>query len=228
MATITLDIKSELPKAIRWTDTMTKQLPFAISQALNSTAFDARKSINASTRQYFDNPTRFIQNAYLVQKSTKRTLTAIVFPEAKRQPYLLRNITGGRRGSKPFEAKLDSASSGAIQSGSKLVPVGIKRNAQGNVSLAALKRLTGQIGPTGRNSVFIRRIATGSSATGTTSRRARARIFRPRSLTNSERTLAILARREASFSDFGVAEVFAHVPASHGWSVANNALPSPI
>jgi len=155
MATITLDIKSELPKVVRWTDTMTKQLPFAISQALNSTAFDARKSINASTRQYFDNPTRFIQNAYLVQKSTKRTLTAIVFPEAKRQPYLLRNITGGRRGSKPFEAKLVSASSGAIQSGSKLVPVGIKRNAQGNVSLAALKRLTGQIGPTGRNSVFI-------------------------------------------------------------------------
>ena len=25
MATITLDIKSELPKAIRWTDAMTKQ-----------------------------------------------------------------------------------------------------------------------------------------------------------------------------------------------------------
>ena len=155
MANLTLDIKSELPKAIRWTDQMTKQLPFAISQALNATAFDARTSINASTRQYFDNPTRFIQNAYRVEKSTKRTLTAIVFPEAKRQPYLLRNITGGRRGSKPFEAKLVGASSGAMQTGSKLVPVGIKRNAQGNVSLAALKRLTGQIGPTGRNSVFI-------------------------------------------------------------------------
>jgi hypothetical protein len=155
MATITLDIQSELPKAIRWTDTMTKQLPFAISQALNSTAFDARTSINASTRQYFDNPTRFIQNAYRVEKSTKRTLTAILFPEAKRQPYLLRNITGGQRGTKPFEAKLIAASSGAIQSGAKLVPVGLKRNAQGNVSLATLKRITRQIGPTGRNSVFI-------------------------------------------------------------------------
>jgi hypothetical protein len=155
MASISLDIRSELPKAIRWTDQMTKQLPFAISQALNSTAFDARKSINASTRQYFDRPTTFIQNAYRVDKSNKRSLVATIFPEAKRQPYLLRNITGGRRGTKPFEAKLVAASSGAIQRGSKLVPVGIKRNAQGNVSLAALKRLTGQIGTTGRNSVFI-------------------------------------------------------------------------
>ena len=63
MATLSVDISSELPKAIRWTDQMTKQLPFAVSQALNATAFDARKSINAATRQYFDRPTRFIQNA---------------------------------------------------------------------------------------------------------------------------------------------------------------------
>ena len=59
MANLTLDIKSELPKAIRWTDQMTKQLPFAISQALNATAFDARVAINSSTRQYFDKPNRF-------------------------------------------------------------------------------------------------------------------------------------------------------------------------
>ena len=50
MASITLDIKSELPKAIRWTDTMTKQLPFAISQALNATAFDMRTAMNGATR----------------------------------------------------------------------------------------------------------------------------------------------------------------------------------
>ena len=37
MATIKIDLKSELPSAIRWTDAMTKQLPFATSQALNST-----------------------------------------------------------------------------------------------------------------------------------------------------------------------------------------------
>ena len=51
MATITLDIKSELPKAIRWTDAMTKQLPFAISQALNSTGFSIRKIGRASCRE---------------------------------------------------------------------------------------------------------------------------------------------------------------------------------
>ncbi len=43
MTTIRLDIKSELPTAIRWTDTMTKQLPFAISQALNSVGFDGNQ-----------------------------------------------------------------------------------------------------------------------------------------------------------------------------------------
>lgn len=153
--TLSIDLTQDLGRVEAWSATLKKQFPFAASQALNATAFDARKSINASTRQYFDRPTTFIQNAYRVEKSTKRTLTAIVFPEAKRQPYLLRNITGGQRGSKPFEAKLIGASSGAIESGSKLLPVGLKRNAQGNVSLAALKRLTGQIGPTGRNSVFI-------------------------------------------------------------------------
>ena len=72
MATLTLDIRSELPKAIRWTDAMTKQLPFAISQALNRTAFDARTSLGGATRQYFDRPTTFIQNGWRVEKSKNR------------------------------------------------------------------------------------------------------------------------------------------------------------
>jgi hypothetical protein len=33
---ITLDIKSELPTAIKWTNEHTKQLPFSISQAMNA------------------------------------------------------------------------------------------------------------------------------------------------------------------------------------------------
>ena len=56
MATITLDIKSELPKAIRWTDTMTKQLPFAISQALNSTGFDIRRSLKGCIPSILQQP----------------------------------------------------------------------------------------------------------------------------------------------------------------------------
>jgi hypothetical protein len=155
MTTLRLSLDSELPKMQRWTAAMTNQLPFATSQALNSTAFDARKAINGATRQYFDRPTPFIQNAYRVQRSTKRSLVAIVFPEAKREPYLRRNVTGGQRGTKPFEAKYLAEASRSVSRGSKLIPAAIRRNAQGNVSLAALRRISGQVATNGRNSVFI-------------------------------------------------------------------------
>lgn len=155
MATISLDIRSELPKAIRWTDTMTRQLPFAISQALNSTGFDIRTALKGASRQYLDKPTPFVQNAWRVAKSNKRNLLVTIFPEAKREPYLRANITGGRRGIKPFEAKFLGQASSAIDSDSKLIPAVIRRNAAGNVSLAALKRITAQIGATGPNGVFV-------------------------------------------------------------------------
>lgn len=155
MATLTLDIQSELPKAIRWTDAMTKQLPFAISQALNSTGFSIRDSLKGASRQYFDQPTTFIQNAWRVDKSSKRSLVVTIFPEAKREPYLRANITGGRRGTKPFEAKYLGEATSAIPRGSKLIPAAVRRNAQGNVSLAALKRISQQIGQSGRNGVFV-------------------------------------------------------------------------
>ncbi len=155
MATITLDIQSELPKAIRWTDTMTKQLPFAISQALNSTAFDVRTALGGATRQYFDRPTPFIQRGWRVEKSNKRNLIATVLPEAKREPYLRANITGGQRGTKPFEGRFLSQASGSLPGGSKLIPAAIRRNAQGNVSLAALRRISAQVGAKGRGSVFV-------------------------------------------------------------------------
>jgi hypothetical protein len=108
MASITLNIKSELPKAIRWTDTMTKQLPFAISQALNKTAFDMRDAMNGATRQYFKNPVPFTQRAFLVNKSNKRDLTAKVYAERRRARYLRTLISGGVRGQKPVERVVQS------------------------------------------------------------------------------------------------------------------------
>lgn len=176
MATITLDIKSELPKAIRWTDTMTRQLPFAISQALNSTGFSIRDSLKGASRQYFDNPTPFVQNAWRVDKSNKRSLAVTIFPEAKREPYLRANIKGGRRGIKPFEAKYLGQASSAIPSGSKLIPAAIRRNAQGNVSLAALRRISQQVGQPGRNGVFIGTPKGGDRPPGVYQRAARGRL----------------------------------------------------
>jgi hypothetical protein len=155
MASITLNIRNELPKAVRWTDAMTKQLPFSISQALNATGFDARKSLNGATRQYFDRPTKFIQKSFLVRKSTKRNLIVEVYPDAKRKPYIGRNITGGTRGQKPFELRYQSLTTGNLPQGNALIPAAIRTNANGNVSLATIKRISRQVATKGSNSVFI-------------------------------------------------------------------------
>ncbi len=144
MTTITLNIKSELPKVIKWTDTMTKQLPFAISQALNSTGFDMRKSLNSATRQYFDRPAPFTQRAFIVQKGSKRNLEVTVLANKRQNLYLRTQVTGGPRNQKGFEKKFLSniISTQSIPSNTQLVPTSlVKLNAQGNVSLATIKRI---------------------------------------------------------------------------------------
>jgi hypothetical protein len=162
MATITLDIKSELPKAIRWTDTMTKQLPFAISQALNSTAFDARSALNGATRQYFDRPNRFTQSAFLAAKSTKRTLEATVYANDQqgrdRARYLRFGIAGGTRPQKGFERKFLGSIVGTrtIPVGAQLQPTSlVKRDASGGVSLATIKRIQKGLTGNARGGFFI-------------------------------------------------------------------------
>ena len=183
MATITLDIKSELPKAIRWTDAMTKQLPFAISQALNSTAFDARTSINSSTRQYFDRPNRFTQTAFLAAKSTKRTLEATVYANDQkgrdRARYLRFGIAGGTRPQKGFERKFLAEVVGTqrIPSGAQLVPTAlVKRDGSGGVSLATIKRIQKGLTGNARGGFFIG-TPKGSNRPAGIYRRSREQLF---------------------------------------------------
>lgn len=161
MATLSLDIRSELPRLIIWSAVAQKQLPFATSQALNATAFDARTAINASTRQFFDNPSRFTQTAFFVQRSTKRNLEAIVFAEAARGKdrarYLKFGIQGGQRNQKGFERKFLAEVVGTrrIPDGSQLVPTSlVKTNAQGNVSLATIKRIQKGLATKGTGTFF--------------------------------------------------------------------------
>ena len=141
---------------------MTKQLPFAVSQALNSTAFDARKSINSSTKQYFDRPNRFTQTAFLAGKSTKRNLEATVFANNKqgrdRARYLRFGIAGGTRPQKGFERKFlaEVVGTRTIPSNAQLVPTSlVKRDASGNVSLATIKRIQKGLTTPSRNGFFV-------------------------------------------------------------------------
>ena len=162
MATITLDIQSELPKAIRWTDAMTKQLPFAISQALNASAFDARSALNGSTRQYFDRPNRFTQSAFLVQKTNKRELEAIVYANAQqgrdRARYLRYGIQGGERRQKGFEKKFlaEIVGTRTVPATAQLVPTSlVKLDGSGNVSLSTIKRIQKGLSGKARGGFFI-------------------------------------------------------------------------
>jgi hypothetical protein len=162
MATITLDIQSELPKAIRWTDTMTKQLPFAISQALNASAFDVRTALGGATRQYFDKPNRFTQSAFLVKKTNKRELEALVFANDQqgrdRARYLRFGITGGTRPQKGFERKFlaEVVGTRSIPAGAQLQPTSlVRRDASGNVSLSTIKRIQKGLSGNARGGFFV-------------------------------------------------------------------------
>lgn len=155
MATITLDIKSELPKALLWSSTLANQLPFAISQALNQTAFDVRTAINADTTRFFDRPNRFTQTAFLYQRSTKQNLQVTVYANADhgrdRARYLQYGIEGGVRRQKGFEKKFlaEVAATAQIPAGAELLPTRlVKLDSSGNVSLATIKRI--QVGLQGK------------------------------------------------------------------------------
>lgn len=142
---IGLSVKSEADAAAKFVGAMAKQMRFAASMALNDTAFDARTSINDSTKQYLDNPVPFTQKAYRVEKSTKATLSAVVYPEAQRRRYLRFAVHGGDRPQKGFELKFlaDVAASGAIPPGAQFTPTSlVKLTPQGNVSLQTIKRIS--------------------------------------------------------------------------------------
>jgi len=162
MATVTLDIQSTLPLATRWVQGMERQLPFAVSVALNASAFDARTAINSSTTRYFNAPTRFTQNAFFVQRSTKQNLEAIVFAEAgkgrDRARYLRYGIDGGARRQKGFERKFLSevVGTGRIPTNAQLAPTSlVTLDSSGNVSLATIKRIQKGLSGNQRGGFFV-------------------------------------------------------------------------
>jgi hypothetical protein len=139
-ASIALDLNTDIGKAANWSAALVKQLPFAISKSLNDTAFDAKTSLSRATRQYFDKPTPFTQKGFGVDKSSKANLQVIIGVENKRARYLRTQITGGTRGTKPFESRLGQG---------RLVPgAGVRLNASGNITLAAIKKISAGIGTT--------------------------------------------------------------------------------
>ena len=159
---ISLTIDQDLSKATAWTKAVQKQLPFATSVALNNVAFDARKAINAGTKGAFHVPVKFTQNAFLVQKSKKKSLAAFVYAQDKagkdRARYLRFGIQGGSRPQKGMDAYFANAvpNDGTIPSGAYFMPTSlVKTNASGNVTQATLRRISKGISGDPRGGFFI-------------------------------------------------------------------------
>jgi hypothetical protein len=159
---ISLTIDQDLSRATAWTKAVQKQLPFATSVALNNVAFDARKAINAGTKGAFHVPVKFTQNAFLVQKSKKRSLAAFVYAQDKagkdRARYLRFGIAGGTRPQKGLDVYFEKAvpNDGTIPAGAYFMPTSlVKTNASGNVTQATLRRISKGISGNPRGGFFI-------------------------------------------------------------------------
>ena len=158
MASLNIAITSDLDKAARYAGAMAKQMRYAASVALNNTAFDARGSVNSATKQYLQQPVPFTQNAYRVEKATKATLSAVVYPEAKRRRYLRFAVHGGERPQKGFERKFlgEVVASGQIPAGAQFMPTSlVKLTAAGNVSLATIRSISRGLSGSARGGFFV-------------------------------------------------------------------------
>lgn len=123
-----------------------KQTAFATSQTINTMAFGSKKDIDTQIKQRIDRPTRFIQRAIEVDKSTRATLKATVKVGTRqnRSALLGHLFTGGTRRGKPYEGALRGM--GVLPRGMYTVPgEGAPINAFGNIRKAFLNKLINQL-----------------------------------------------------------------------------------
>lgn len=91
-----VSVKPEVKKAKKQlTRIQKKQIPYALSTALNDVAFDARPAEQNAQRQYIDRPTPYTQKGFKVTKSTKKTLVARIEVPEQRWKYLQKQVHGG-------------------------------------------------------------------------------------------------------------------------------------
>lgn len=131
-----------------------EQHPFAMSMALNATAFGVRQDLQADMRRVFDNPVKWTLGGVRYSKATKKALTATVFiaedggkgiAPAK---YLLAQVEGGQRRAKRMERALQAK--GLLPAGWYAVPSrDLALDANGNVKGGLVTRILSQLGAFG-------------------------------------------------------------------------------
>ena len=163
-----LDVRSNLPQGIKWTNAHTKELPFSIAQALTATSKglasipeSQNKSIISDLRrlakQKLDRPTKGIQDGWFATTARKTDLKTVIKPKGKftgrdggikgwnRSRYFVGNIKGGDRPSKWIE--LEARQLGTLPSNVDLVPThNIDRDRFGNPKRGQVKTLFKNVG----------------------------------------------------------------------------------
>lgn len=89
---ITTNVK-EITKGLSELDK--KQIPFAISKALNDTAFQAKDALVAQMKKKLDNPTPFTLRAVKIKKATKYRQYAFIYINDTQAKYLENMFFGG-------------------------------------------------------------------------------------------------------------------------------------
>tara|TARA_Y100000401_G_scaffold44031_1_gene33672 strand:- start:57 stop:779 length:723 start_codon:yes stop_codon:yes gene_type:complete len=169
---VRLNIKSELPQAIKWTNMHTKQLPFSIAQAINASvqgskfiAGSKQKSalnrLAGASRRYLDRPKPQTQKGFRATVARKATLTSVIM--TKDRPfnmgrYIDQNIFGGNRLPKYDALFVKHNTATNIPGNSILVPTqAVKRDKYGNITKSTINKIYSAIG-TGKhkgNNIFV-------------------------------------------------------------------------
>ena len=181
---IKLDIKSELPTAIKWTNEHTKQLSFSVASAMNAAVQGSKFIPNSKQRSalqalannastYIDRPKKSTEKGWRATRANKRNLSTTILPKDRpynQQRYLGGSATGGGRAPKDFGiALMKHPLARNMPSGARLVPTpAMKLDKYGNVSKAQINKLFDQANTTHyqSKSVFIGKPQGGSRPPG--------------------------------------------------------------
>ncbi|GHE03750.1 hypothetical protein U879_05690 [Defluviimonas sp. 20V17] len=78
-------------------DMARRQIPFAVSVAINRTLGDVKKNAEKRLRRAFGNPTPFTLRAFRMKRSSKRRLSGAVYAQKTQAEYLRFAEEGGNR-----------------------------------------------------------------------------------------------------------------------------------
>ena len=181
---IRLDIKSELPQAVKWTNQHTKQLQYSIAEAINASVQGSNKIpsskqksalhvLAVKSRRYLDRPKKQTQKGFRATVARKATLTSVI-TTANERPYNMgryidQNIFGGDRKQKYDALFVKHSTATNIPGNSVLVPTqAVKRDKYGNITKSTINKIITAVGTKNvkGNNIFIGKPTGGNRPAG--------------------------------------------------------------